>query len=344
MNRTFIRSIFFSVFILTALIPLSAKGVDEASNGPLVVYCYDSFSSEWGPGNAIAEAFAAKTGITIEFRAPGDGVTVMNQLIMEGSNTDADVVVGLDNSLLPRVLEADILSPYDSPKLADVPAELIFDESRNLLPYDYGHFAICYDSERINPPPMSLEELTDPKYEDSLVLMDPRTSTPGLGFLYWTVVVYGDDWPAYWERLQPSLLTVTDGWSQAYALFTSGEVPMALSYGTSPVVHVLYDNTDRFKAAEFTDGHIIQIEGMGIVKGTKRRADAEAFIDFMFNDTSQEALVLSNIMLPVKKGVALPEAFSAALLPEKNLEVSTELLDSERTDALLDRWIEVFAE
>ncbi len=343
MNRTFTRSILFFSFLLSAAVSLTAKGTAEQKDSPLIVYCYDSFCSEWGPGSAIAEEFTKATGIRVEYRTPGDAVTLLNQLILEGSNTDADVVIGPDNSLLHRVIQADILEVYDSPALADVPEELIFDKSHRLLPFDYGHFAICYDSQALKNPPASLEDLTASEFSDSLVLIDPRTSTPGLGFLLWTVAVYQDNWPDYWERLKPSILTISEGWSQAYALFTAGEVPLVISYGTSPVVHVLWDNTDRFKAAEFSDGHIIQIEGMGIVQGTNRREDAEAFIDFMLEDVSQEALAMSNIMLPVKTAVELPDAFSAALRPQKTLELPPEILDSEQTEKIIDRWIEVFA-
>ena len=184
-------------------------------------------------------------------------------------------------------------------------------------------------------PPASLEELTSDEYREQLILMDPRTSTPGLGFLLWTAAVYGDDWPAYWHRLKPSILTVADGWSQGYALYTAGEAPMVLSYGTSPVYHVEYEKTDRYRALEFSDGHIRQIEGMGIVKGSKNRLAAEAFIDFMLGIEAQKTLAMSNIMLPVHPNTPLPPSFNSALRPRKVLEGSG-------IDGLIDQWLEVF--
>jgi len=341
--------VFLFVTLLSALLGQNVFSSGESEDievKTLSVYCYDSFSSEWGAGPRIAEEFFNETGIKIIFNAPGDGITVLNQLILEKESPKGDVVIGLDSSLLKRSLDADILEEYRSPNLKTVPSEMMFDQSHHLLPYDYGHFAICYDSETLAEPPKSLEDLCSEKYADSLILMDPRTSTPGLGFLLWTVAVYEDAWPEYWLRLKPSILTITDGWSQGYTLFTAGEAPMVLSYGTSPVYHAEYEDSKRYKAAEFTDGHLLQVEGMGIVKNTEKRLEAEMFIDFMLNEKSQEALALSNIMFPANSELTLPESFKIALRPQKTLNISLiagGAADSSEIEELIKLWTGVFS-
>ncbi|OQX28561.1 MAG: hypothetical protein B0D92_08310 [Spirochaeta sp. LUC14_002_19_P3] len=334
--------VIFILSFLGIIFSLSAKGMAEGETAAaLDVYCYSSFSSEWGPGPAISEAFKEKTGIRVSLHAPGDAVTVLNQLIFEQSSPRADVVVGLDNSLLRRALKADILEAYKPPRLEDIPQALIFDSSYHLLPYDYGVFAINYDSLNIQEPPGTLEELSDERFRDKLVLIDPRTSTAGLGFLLWTAAVYGDAWPDYWRRLRPSILTVAESWSQGYALFAAGEVPLVLSYGTSPVYHAEYEQSDRYRAAEFSEGHLRQIEGMGIVKGTARRAAAEAFIDFMLEPEAQKLLALHNIMLPVNPKVPLPPSFSHAMRPAKELNADA-FEAPEAMDALIDTWAKLY--
>ncbi|MCG8452415.1 MAG: thiamine ABC transporter substrate-binding protein [Spirochaetales bacterium] len=340
MKRNLPKFVLWSLMMLMASLVFASGGSED--DVVLRVFSADSFSSEWGPGPAIAEAFFEETGIQVEFESPGDTVTVLNQLILEGGETRADVVMGPDNGMLKRVLEAGILSPYASPVLADVPQELILDESFHLLPYDFGQFAICYDSESGVRVPTSLEDLTSPEYEDSLILMDPRTSSPGLGFLLWTVAAYGEEWPAYWERLQPSILTVTDGWSQGYSMFTTGEAPLVLSYGTSPAYHAEYEESTRYLAAEFSQGHMTQIEGMGILAGTEHREEAEAFIDFVLSPAAQEMLALYNIMNPVNSTVELPASFDVAIRPSI-LEFPGGAPSDEENDALIQTWIESFA-
>ena len=171
------------------------------------------------------------------------------------------------------------------------------------------------------PAPHSLEDLTKPEYAKSLVVMDPRTSAPGLGFAAWTKAVYGNDYLAYWKRLAPSILTMSHSWSAGYGLFTAGEAPLAVSYTTSMAYHIRYDKTDRYQALVFAEGNMIALEGMGVVKNAPHRAAAQAFIDFMLSERAQEVLPETQWMYPVNTKTALPESFKSVPMPEKSLNM-----------------------
>ncbi|MDC7222835.1 MAG: thiamine ABC transporter substrate-binding protein, partial [Spirochaetales bacterium] len=312
------RKVCLILIFSTLILPLFSMAQNEAGTETapkeLTVYCYDSFASDWGAGPTIAEKFEELYGIKVVLEAPGDAVTVMTKAIMEKDAPKGDVIIGLDNNLLSRALEEDILLPYEPAALASVKEELIFDESHRLTPYDWGFFALCYDSETLSDPPRSLEELTDPRFKESIILMDPRTSTPGMGFLLWTISAYGEEgFKDYWERLNPNLLTISDGWSAGYGLFTSGEAPLVLSYSSSPAYHVEWEDTTRYQALIFEEGNYLQIEGMGILKGTDQEEAAQKFIDFMLSEESQNTLALSNVMFPVVESTPLPPSFEYAL-------------------------------
>jgi len=153
--------------------------------------------------------------------------------------------------------------------------------------------------------------------------MDPRTSTPGTGFLAWTIAAFGKDWPDFWTRLKPNVLTVSPGWDAGYSLFTSGEAPLVISYTTSPAYHAEYEGTDRYKALIFPEGHVAQIEGVGLAKGAKNAEGAKAFIDFMLTDEAQGVLPLTQFMYPVSPAVALPASYGAAPMAPKTLAVAS---------------------
>ena len=328
--------------LLTANSLLVASGQQQTPDSipkPLIVYSYDSFASEWGAGPSIIAEFEEKYGVTVELHAPGDGVMVLSQLIMEKDNPKADVVIGLDNNLLSRTLSEGILEKYKSPENNKISKDLLFDKSYHLTPYDYGYFSICYDSENIKNLPQTLEDLTKPEYKDSLVLMDPRTSTPGLGFLLWTISVYGEDYLDYWDRLKPSILTVTESWSSGYGLFLNEEAPLVLSYSTSPVYHAEYENTTRYGALKFSDGNYKHIEGMGIIRGTENRDLAEKFIDFMLADSSQKTLAMSNIMFPSVTETELPESFKHAFYADKALLLESDTIETKSSD-WVQQWVE----
>lgn len=311
----------------------------QAEEKLLNIYCYDSFASEWGPGPALVENFTAATGIEVKLNAPGDTVTVLSKVILEKENPAGDLLIGPDNNLLARVLAEDVLEAYEAPALRGVSKELIFDESNHLLPFDWGYFAICYDSEVLSNPPASLEDLTKAEYAKSLVLMDPRTSSPGMGFLLWTRAVYGDDYLEYWNRLAPSVLTVTESWSNGYGLFTSGEASLVLSYSTSPVYHKMWEETERYKALDFAEGNYLQVEGVGVIKGAAHPEAARMFIDYMLSAEGQAIIATNNIMMPAVSSTELPEAFDMAFISANPL-----LLDKEEISAGEKEWVQSWVE
>jgi hypothetical protein len=82
--------------------------------------------------------------------------------------------------------------------------------------------------------------------------------------MLWMKSVYGDDAAGGLRKALRRVLTVTPGWSESYGLFTSGEAPMVLSYTTSPAYHMIAEDTDRYQAAAFSEGHYMQIEVAGM--------------------------------------------------------------------------------
>jgi len=274
----------------------------------------------------VVPLFEEATGIKVELIGAGDAGQVLARLIDEKKEPKADIIIGIDNHLLPKAISADVLDPYKPARASDIAAELVIDDDWRLTPFDWSTFAIIWDSEQLADPPLSLEDLTKSEYRKKLILMDPRTSTPGLGFLAWTKAVYGDDLAEYWKRLAPSVLTMAPGWDIGYGLFTRGEAPLVLSYSTSPAYHAEYETSGRYRALEFPEGHPVQIEGAGIVKHSKNRKAAEAFIDFMLSPEFQNAIPLTNWMYPVISATPLPASFSYAPKPAKTLIIDPESL------------------
>src|SRR6185295_2163159 len=143
-----------------------------------------------------------------------------------------------------------------------------------------------------------------------IIIEDPRTSTPGLGFLLWMKEVFGEKAADAWRKLKPRILTVTPGWSEAYGLFTKGEAPMVLSYSTSPAYHVIEEKSERYKAALFSEGHYIQIEIAGMIATSAEPELARKFLAFMMSPDFQDVIPTTNWMLPAgKTSQPLPAAF-----------------------------------
>lgn len=303
----------------------------------LTVYTYDSFTAKWGPGPVIKENFEAVCHCELKFVAAADGVALLNRLKLEGAKTQADIVLGLDNNLIADAHKSDLFAPsgVDLGQI-NVPGGF---EDDVFVPYDYSYFAVVYDSEKINNPPKSLQELIEGDASEKIILQDPRTSTPGLGMLLWMKAVYGDQAAEKWEKLQKRILTVTPGWSEAYGLFTKGEAPMVLSYTTSPAYHVIADKTNRYQALSFKEGHYLQVEVASITKNGEKNPLAKQFLQFMTEPGFQDAIPETNWMFPAgKTSKPLDPAFDALVKPEKTLQISSKEVAANRKE-WIDEWL-----
>ena len=325
---------------LAAMLLVQPVAAQDAKD-KVTVYTYDSFTAEWGPGPLVEKAFEAECACDLEFVSVADGVALLNRLRLEGASGKADIVLGLDTNLVVDAKQTGLFAPHgiDTGDVS-VPggwADEIF------VPYDYGYFAIVYDSEAIQDPPASLKALVEGDSEDKIVIQDPRTSTPGLGLLLWVKSVYGEDAAAAWEKLAERVLTVTPGWSEAYGLFTSGEAPMVLSYTTSPAYHMIAEDTDRYQAAAFAEGHYLQIEIAGLTQKGAENPRARALLSFMTGPAFQDVIPETNWMFPAgKTEKPLDPAFDKLVQPQESLLFSPEEV-AENRDAWVDEWLAVMS-
>jgi thiamine transport system substrate-binding protein len=328
--------------ILAALLALLSLVAPATAKPTLTIYTYDSFVSEWGPGAKIKQGFETSCDCTIEWVAPGDGVAVLNRLKLEGKNTKADVVLGLDTNLTAEAAATGLFGKHGIDlALAKTPVPWT-DEL--FMPFDFAHFAVVYDSETVKRPPRSLDELVNGDPAQKIILEDPRSSTPGLGFLLWMKSVYGGKAGEAWAKLKPRVLTTAPGWSEAYGLFTKGEAPMVLSYTTSPAYHVIAENTQRYKAADFAEGHYLQVEVAGLIDASPQRALAQRFLAFMMEPGFQDHIPANNWMLPAGTTSApLPTAFDALVKPAKTL-LYTPYEVARNRRAWIDEWLNVMAQ
>jgi thiamine transport system substrate-binding protein len=303
----------------------------------LTVYTYSGFPSEYGPGETIKTRFQETCGCTLEWVTSDDAGTLLARLKLEGEGTEADVVLGLDTNLMADAEATGLFAPHGVDASAlDLPIDWTDD---TFLPFDWGWFAFVYDETKVPNPPKSLAELVDMEEGPSIVIQDPRTSTPGLGLLVWMRSVYGDEAGAAWKKLAPKILTVTQGWSEAYGMFVAGEADMVLSYSTSPAYHIAVEGKENYKAATFPEGHYLEIEIAGMTKGTDQPELARSFLEFMLSEKFQSAIPEGNWMYPaVTPEVGLPESFATLEKPEKSHYADPAEVDANRR-AWVDEWL-----
>ena len=309
----------------------------SAAAETLTVYTYDSFVSDWGPGPQIKTAFEAECDCTLNFVSAGDGAALLARLRLEGARTEADIVLGLDNSLMGQARDIGIFAP-----LAAAPQGLALPvawEDDTFVPYDWGYLAFVYDNTKLSEVPNSFEALA--ASDLSVVIQDPRSSTPGLGLALWVKAAYGEGAAGIWQGLSDNIVTVTKGWSEAYGMFLEGEADMVLSYTTSPAYHLIAEEDPSKSAAAFSEGHYMQVEVAAKLVSSEHQALADEFLAFVTTDAFQNVIPETNWMYPAT-AAAVPEGFSHMISPAPVAGVLT-ISDAGRK-AAVEEWVRALSQ
>jgi thiamine transport system substrate-binding protein len=319
---------------------LGGQGTSQPEEGgTLFVYVYSSFV-EWGPAVFIEQTFEERTGVDVQFVATGASREMLARLLTErdAGGTPADVFMGELNDV-PKAKQLDLFEPLseeDVPNLQFVPEELRVDPDNTLLPYEHGFITLVYDTQALSAEelPRTFPELLDERFREKLIVQDPRTSSVGHAFLFWTIYNYGEDFTRYWERLLPNILSIFPGWSAAYEAFQAGEAPIVVSFSTD----ACFD--ERYQPFFLEGQGYRTIFGAGVVKGTDNPRLAREFIDFMLSVEVQEKLPDTEFMFPANSQAQLPEEWQlCAKVPSAPAVLPLDVVAEND-----DRWLEAWAE
>jgi len=313
-----------------------ANSGDTTTSKEVVLVTHDSFAIP----KEVKAAFEQESGLKLEILQGGDAGEAVNRALLTKGNPQGDVLFGIDSNLLSRALD-------------EVDGAYRLDPEHRVTPVDHGDVCLNVDRKwfaaRGVAPPTSLDDLTQPRYRNLLVVENPATSTPGLAFMLASIARFGEeDWRSYWRRLRENGVLVVDGWEEAYtqrfsgAGGSKGNRPIVVSYATSPAAEVIFAKKPSATAptAVVTASCFRQIELAGVLAGARNVAGAQNLIDFMLTERFQAALPESMFVLPVRTGTPLPDAFRRyAASPSAPLELPADEIGANR-DRWIDEWIQ----
>ncbi len=313
-------AVFVFVLLFTFALFIYESSRNVAHTTPeLKVLAYSSFMNSWGVGPWIAEEFKKQNGIEVKYQDGGDAGLLLDKLRLFPS----DVVIGLD--------------------------QIGLDESKgqfewkSISAFDWAPLTFVFRKNEINPP-HQLDDLLQARFKNKISLEDPRTSGPGLQFLFWVLDIKGvEKGFAYLKALKPNIKTVSPSWSGAYGIFQKRQAALVFSYLTSPVYHWLNDKdpeAQSYSATVFQEGQPIQTEYAVIPQDCQACDAAQKFIAFLLSPAVQTKLMLSNYMFPVAPGLTANTPLAQLPIFEKrNFKNYSELLKNKKK--LLEKWQEL---
>ncbi len=305
----------------------------------------------------VLKKFETDNNITVNFIKESDAGPALNRAILTKDNPEADVIFGIDNTLMGRALDAGILDPYKPSALAalsTISTEFQLDPSGQLTPIDYGDVCLNYDknyfAQKKLSPPQSLIDLTKPEYKNLLVVENPAGSSTGLAFMLATVSVFGEEgWLKFWQQLKANGVKIDEDWNTAYYTDFSGSSgqgprPIVVSYASSPPAEVVFANPpiDQPPTAAIVAPKTCfrQIEFAGILKGTQNRDLAEEWIDFMLGLDYQQDIPLQQFVYPVNPQAKLPDVFVKwSVIADQPANLAPDVIALNR-----DRWVQAWTD
>ena len=356
----YISSVFIDLVHIRQLIkhiPITFFGVvffvscANTSDSTLRIVTHDSFEIN----KNVIQQFETDNNVQIEFQKAGDAGEVIVRAILEKGNPSADLLYGVDNTFLGRALDEQLFISYKSPFLVLVPKELLMDPTNHVTPVSYGFVTINYDKEYLNQNqltlPLLFEDLTKKEWSGKLVVENPATSSPGLAFLLATVSYFGVDdeydYLDFWSDLKNNEVVIKDGWTAAYYTEFSkngGTVPLVVSYTTSPAAEVYFSEGKYTQPPtgnlQLPGASFLQIEGIGILKGTTKEKLAQKFIDYTLQEKFQEDIPLNMWVYPVNTKAVLPDVFKYAKHPKHQVSIDPNIISKNR-EKWIDDWSKV---
>ena len=329
---------------LAAVVGACGSGSGNTAGGgakTVTLVTHDAFAVS----KPVLAAFTRETGWKVRILKNGDAGTALNQVILTKDAPLGDAMFGVDNTFLTRALDEKVFATFRARGVDQIPRSLRLDPTGHATPIDVGDVCVNADkrwfADHNVAIPQALDDLTDAKYRDLLVVENPATSSTGLAFVAATVAHSGKGWLDYWDRLRANGVKTVDDWEQAYngefsgAAGSKGTRPLVVSYASSPPAEVYFADPQPATAPTVSLDNTCfrQVEFAGVLAGAAHPDGARQLINFMLTQRFQRDVPLTMFVYPAIPGTPLPAVFTKfATVPAKPFTLTPQQIGRDRAD------------
>jgi iron(III) transport system substrate-binding protein len=301
------RTITISVMLVFVLAVVFVPALAQEGTEVLTVYSGRS-ESLIAP---ILEQFSAATGVQVEVLY-GDTASIASQLLEEGANTPADVVITQDGGALGALAAAGSLDVLPNDVMErSLPS---FSSPENLWVGISGRARVLvYNPEQVEALglelPASILDLTAPEYS-GVVGWAPTNASFQTNITAMRVML-GDEATAAWlEGMVANGTVAYEGNTPLNTAVINGEIAMGVT-NHYYMFQLLADNPDAQIAQHFFPagdaGSLINVAGAGVLAASDQPGLAQRLILYLLSTEGQQYFVDSTYEYPVVEGIAVHE-------------------------------------
>ncbi len=276
-----------TAFVLTLLAAVPAGAAEPAR---LMSYSDGPFQDNYTA--AVVAPFNQAGAEQVTFAGSPSSATMLGALRTQKTDPQVDVVI-MDTTTAALACAEGLIekvTPAMLPVLADLDPQAK-DENGCGPGVTFDHLVIAYDAKAVTPPPTSLSVLKDPKWKGRVGLSAP----PNIQALALTAILAqanGGDWRkadgafAELKQIAPNVQTF-DPQPDSYTLILND----TLTFGTgwNARAQLFHDRDPRIGVMLPSEGTVLQINTINLVKGAPHRDAALAFIRYALAPAAQKA-------------------------------------------------------
>jgi len=271
----------------------SARAADQ-----VVVYS----ANESVLDNLVFEAFKKETGIQVQPVEAGSGV-LMKRIGAEKDRPQGDIIWGVSRSLMQT--NAQYFQAYRSANVDAVPPE--FRDPNDLWLGTNLHLLVILANTKAVAEadmPKSWADLADPKWKGKIAFTDPANSGSAYtNTTLWVDLFGGGD--KGWDMTKKiyANLKILNKSSLVFSGVGEGEYPLGVSLEYAG--YLWQHNGAPVKVIYPSDGTVVQMEGVAVIKGGPNTEAAKKFVDFVSAKATRELILAHTFRRPARQDLDL---------------------------------------
>ncbi len=293
----------YTVLLLSTLLLVSCS---TKSNQVVVYVSEDQVFSE-----PILKDFEQETGIkvkTVFDTEEAKSTGVMNRLIAEKDNPQADVYWANEPIRAEVLKQRGISAPYFSPNARDIPA--LFKDPDGYWTGFSARARVLIVNKRVKDKPTSILDYTDPRWKGRTVIANPLfgTTTAEMAALF---ILWGDQRAkAFMNDMKANGVKVSTSNGESADFVASGEFDFSLVDSDDAINRIKQGKPIEMIYPDQGDGEIgclIVPNATVLIKGAPHPDNARRLIDYLLSRETERKLAFADCaQIPLHPDVPMP--------------------------------------
>ncbi|RLA75118.1 MAG: iron ABC transporter substrate-binding protein [Epsilonproteobacteria bacterium] len=293
---------------LLFLIPFIFMGCSDTDQKSVTIYV----SEDQVFSQPLLKDFEKETGVRVDAiydTEESKSTGVMNRLIAQKSNPQADVYWANEPIRAEVLRQKGILSPYQSPNAKGIPS--IFQEKNHYWTGFSARIRVLVVNKSIKDEPTSILDYTNPKFKGESVIANPLfgTTTAHISALF---SVWGKEkTEKFLKQLKENKTAISTGNGESADFVADNSYAFSLVDSDDAISRLRQGREIKIVYPDQKDGEVgvfVVPNAVMMIRNAPHPKMAKKLIDYLLSKKSEEKLAFADCaQIPLHHGVAMPK-------------------------------------